>query len=306
MQRRALALAAVLPLAVLVAACGGSSQGLGDESEWRSDVLEEAPVADPQSIPKGTSLWEAHQSGTLTYGGSKTQKLFSLMNPTNGELEGFDATMAMLLAKYLTGKPDVDEKIVTSETRESLLSNGTIQAAIYTYSITPDRDQLVDFAGPYFISGQSIAVHEDNDDVHELADLAGKTVCVTKGGTAYLTMKQKVPDAELVTLESSTECEEMLRQGRVDAEVQDRAILLGQVAKGDLKLVGETITYEPYGIGLPNNSPEAVKFLNEWLDQLIESGVWQEVYDNTVGEAPGAKATVPEPGEHTMPELHLK
>lgn len=312
MKRRTRFLAvALLPLAMVLASCGGSEQPSGSaagpsaQGDWRAKLLADAPVANADSIPKGSSLWKAHQDGKLTYGGSKSQKLFSLLNPTTGQLEGFDATIALLLAKYVTGKPNVDEKIVTSETRESLLNNGTIQAAIYTYSITPKRAQKVDFAGPYFISGQAIIVSDDNKDINSLDDLAGKKVCVTKGGTAFLTMQAKVPTASLITLESSTECESTLRQGRAAAEVQDRAILLGQVAKGGLKIVGKTITYEPYGIGLPNNSPAEVKFVNEWLDQLIKTGVWQQVYDNTIGTVKGAHAQIPEPGKKLSPNLDL-
>ncbi|MEP6482742.1 MAG: transporter substrate-binding domain-containing protein, partial [Rhodoglobus sp.] len=113
------------------------------DNKWRQRLIERAPVADAASIPKDTSLWEAHEAGKLIYGGSKTQKLFSLQNPMTGELEGFDATMAMLLAKYLTGKPEVEEKIVTSATREALLNNKSVQAVFYTYSITPEREKKV-------------------------------------------------------------------------------------------------------------------------------------------------------------------
>ena len=263
-------------------------------------------MADAASIPKNTSLSEAHEQGKLVYGGSKTQKLFSLQNPMTGELEGFDATMALLLAKYLTGKPEVEEKIVTSATREALLNNKSVQAIFYTYSITPAREEKVDFAGPYFISGQSIAVRDETNDIAKLADLAKKKVCVTKGGTAYLTMTKHVPTADLITLESSGECEATLRDGRVDAEVQDQAVLLGQTAKGGLKLVGDVITYEPYGIGLPKGSPEAVEFVNTWLKELIKTGIWKEVFDHTVGTAKGAQINVPKPGEDRLPKLNLE
>lgn len=273
---------------------------------WRQRLLDRAPVADPASIPKDTTLWDAHQNGKLVYGGSKTQKLFSLQNPMTGELEGFDATMALLLAKYLTGKPEVEEKIVTSATREALLNNKTVEAIFYTYSITPEREKKVGFAGPYFISGQAIAVREETNDIAKLSDLDKKKVCVTKGGTAYLTMAKHVPTAELITLESSGECEATLRDGRVDAEVQDQAVLLGQTAKGGLKLVGEVITYEPYGIGLPQGSPEAVEFVNAWLKEIIKSGIWKEVFDNTVGTAKGAQINIPKPGEDRMPKLNLE
>lgn len=298
--------ASLLALGAATIAQGASAQALKpDNGEWRKALLEKAPVANPADIPKNSTLWDAHQAGKLTYGGSKTQKLFSLQNPITGQLEGFDATMALLLAKYLTGKPEVEVKIVTSETREALINNKTVQAVFYTYSITPEREKKVDFAGPYLISGQSIAVRSDNTDIHKLEDLAKRHVCVTKGGTAYLTMTKRVPSAELITLESSSECEATLRDGRVDAEVQDRPVLLGQVGAGGLKVVGEPITYEPYGIGLPNESPQSVEFLNNWLKLLIKQGIWQEAFSNTLGRVPGATATVPTPGENLMPKLNL-
>ncbi|OWT73652.1 ABC transporter substrate-binding protein [Achromobacter sp. HZ28] len=287
-----------MPAAMAAAPLMGSN-------EWRKALLEQAPVADPKDIPKNSPLWDAHVEGKLTYGGSKTQKLFSVKNPITGELEGFDATMALLLAKYLTGKSEVDEKIVTSETREALINNKTVQAVFYTYSITPERQKKVDFAGPYLISGQSIAVRADNTDIHKLKDLAKRKVCVTKGGTAYLTMTKRVPSAELITLESSSECEATLRQGRVDAEVQDRPVLLGQSQAGGLKVVGEPFTYEPYGIGLALNSPESVEFVNNWLKLLIKDGIWQEAFNHTLGQVEGATSTLPTPGKDLLPKLNL-
>lgn len=305
---KSLASASFVVVSLFAMAFSGSSEAATLKTSpagWRKALLERAPVANPDDIPKGSSLWAAHEDGKLTYGGSKTQKLFSLQNPITGEMEGFDATIALLLAKYLTGKPAVNEKIVTSATREALLNNKSVQVVIYTYSITPEREKKVDFAGPYFISGQSIAVRDGTNDIKDLKDLAKRKVCVTKGGTAYLTMTKRVPTAQLITLEASGECEAALRDGRVDAEVQDRAVLLGQVAKGGLKLVGGTITYEPYGIGLPNNSPKAVKFVDAWLEKLIKDGIWQEVFDHTVGQAKGAKANIPVPGQNRMPKLNL-
>ncbi|MGN6702090.1 MAG: hypothetical protein ACTHKB_03900, partial [Burkholderiaceae bacterium] len=162
------------------------------------------------------------------------------------------------------------------------------------------------FAGPYLISGQSIAVRSDNNDIHGLQDLAKRKVCVTKGGTAYLTMTKRVPTADLITLESSSECEATLRQGRVDAEVQDRPVLLGQAQAGGLKVVGDPFTYEPYGIGLPNNSAESVEFLNNWLKLLIKDGIWQDAFNHTLGKVEGAVSTVPTPGQNMMPKLNLE
>ena len=125
MSARLRAVAAIAsPCILVLASCGGAgsaADSLGGDSGWREAVIEEAPVADPAEISKGTELRDVHESGKLVYGRSKTQKLCSQRNPVTNKLEGFDATLALLLAKFLTGEPKVEEKIVTSETREALL-----------------------------------------------------------------------------------------------------------------------------------------------------------------------------------------
>ncbi len=288
----------------LVAACGSTSQGQGSNQgdtgapSWEQQVLADAPVAKPSDIPSGTVLAAAQKRGTLIYGGGKTGSLFDVQNPLTGREEGFDATMARLLAKYVTGHPAVQEKIVTSETRTSLLNDGSVDVVFLTFTISAEREKQVDFAGPYFVSGQSIIVRDSNNDIHGLADLKGRTVCVTKGGDAFVTMQDKVPSAKLVTVDSSAPCETALREGRVDAEVQDNAIELGQASKGGLKIVGPLLTQSPYGIGLANNSPEVTKFLDDWLRQIIKDGTWMTVYQNTVGTVKGATPIVPTPGQY--------
>lgn len=262
----------------------------GKKAGWLPQLLEKAPVADPDTIPKNTSLWDAHKRGKLIYGGAKTQKLFSLTNPISGELEGFDATLAKLLAKYVTGNSKPETVLVTTATRESLLQNGSVDVVIYTYSNIGNRAELVDFAGPYFISGQSIATREATTDINSLDDLSGKSVCTTKGNSAYNIVMESVPNVKFVMMDTSTECETLLRQSRVDAEIQDRPLLLGQVEQGGLRLADGIFTTSPYQIGLPKESPEAVEFVEQWIALLVESGLWDEVFDNTLGKINGAHA----------------
>ena len=61
---------------------------------------------------------------------------------------------------------------VTSDTRETTLENGSVQAVIATYSITPERAQKIDYAGPYYSSGQAVLVRDDEDRITGVGDLA--------------------------------------------------------------------------------------------------------------------------------------
>ena len=54
------------------------------------------------------------KQGYLIYGGALDAPLLSQENPVNGDVEGFDADMGKLLAKYITGRADI--KVVSAET----------------------------------------------------------------------------------------------------------------------------------------------------------------------------------------------
>lgn len=302
MNRTGVRLAAAASATCLaLAGCSSSGQGevsdrtsdggtVANQQDARASLLERAPVADPEDIPEG-SLRDAHERGALHYGGSDTQKLFSVKNPVTGELEGFDATMALLLAKYLTGEPSVEQTIATTATREGLLQNGTVDVVIYTYGFVPARDDLVDFAGPYFNSGQTLALRADDPDTDHITsveDLDGYSVCTTKGNDIIPLLEEGAPGVSIVTVDTSGECEQMLRQGRVDAQAQQQPILLGQVEQGGMRLFDEILDPSPYYIGVPNTSPETIEFLNEWIDLIIEEGIFDEAYEDTFGHIEGA------------------
>ena len=102
-------------------------------------------------------------------GGTDAGPLFSLKDPNTGKLTGFDAGLSQMLAHYITGKSDVPTltklTITTVDTRETLLQNNTVDAVFATYTITPARAQKVDFAGPYYQSGDAIMVKKDNSAI---------------------------------------------------------------------------------------------------------------------------------------------
>ena len=111
-------------------------------------VAAAAPAADAL-MPSGSTAAKIKAKGTLTVGGTQTAALFSLLNPTTAKIDGFDAAMSRLLAKYIIGKDSTKLTNVTAQTREALLKNHSVDTVFATYTITPEREQVVAFAGPY-------------------------------------------------------------------------------------------------------------------------------------------------------------
>ena len=104
------------------------------------------------------------------------------------------------------------------------------------------------------------------------------------------------PEAEPVEFDTYTECVDQLEAGQIDAVSTDDIILAGYAAdpkyEGLFRVVGETFSEEPYGIGLTKGDDDFRAFLNDTLEESFEDGTWEEAFDATLG-ASGAEA--PEP-----------
>ena len=270
-------------LLLFVAACSGGENAVPGGGGKIDALLAKAPVYTGQVTP-GSAVDRIRKRGKLLIGGSQDAPLLSQLDPISGELTGFDAYLGKLLAHYLVGKPSTELLSATSETREPLLANGTVDVIIQTYTITPARKERVAFAGPYYQSGQSIAVRKGTSGIAEPADLAGKTVIVGANTPGVKAVRDAAPTANIVEFGSDPECLTALKQGRGEAYVQDQAILVADASKdSELQLVGEPFTEDPYGIGIKHGDAEFQKFVDDWLREIGKSGLWQDVWKQTIG-----------------------
>ena len=273
----------------------GEGEGLVDEQEAPEvdaaafdALLATGPVAADDAIAASAWAKKIKDAGTLRVGTTDTSTFFSLLNVEDGHRRGFDAGLFQLLTRYILG----DESAyaftqVTSDTRESVLTNDTVDTVFATYSITPARMEVIDFAGPYYTSQQSILVKKDNEDITSLDDLAGKNVAVQSGSTGPTVMEEYCPDAVLQEFTTDEEARTALEQGRVDAYVIDNTLHMGSVAKNPskYKIVGEPFgPIDPYGIGLPKDADGAVDFVNGFLKEVEDASIWAELWQITIGD----------------------
>jgi glutamate transport system substrate-binding protein len=160
-------------------------------------------------------------------------------------------------------------------------------------TITTDRDAEIDFSRPYFIAHGRILVPKDSD-IAGVEDLGGTMVCTALGSTYEATLTEQAPDAELELVDSYSECFELIQNGAVDAVSTDDVILTGMIIQDDsLKMVGDQLTVEPYGVGIADGETELQAFLDETIEQSFEDGTWDELYEKWVGQYTGEEADHP-------------
>ena len=162
----------------------------------------------------------------------------------------------------------------------------TVDAAISAMTIKRERLEVVDFSRPYFKAGLAIAVSETGK-IRSLADLEGKKIAV-QIGTTGADKAAEIPGATISTFDSAPFALQELALGNADAVINDAPATLEAIAKGNIpgvKVVGELITEEFYGIALPKES-ENLAIINAALAALIEDGSYAEIYQKWFGAEP--------------------
>jgi glutamate transport system substrate-binding protein len=204
------------------------------------------------------------------------------------EYTGFDVDVAKYVAGELGYTEDQIEWVeAPSANRENMLANDQVDMVFATYSITDERKQTVDFAGPYFVAGQDLLVRADESSIQGPDDLDGKNLCSVTGSTSAQKVKDDHPAVGLFEQPGYADCLTALESGQVDAVTTDDIILAGLAStdanQGKFKVVGNTFSEEQYGVGLPKGSDQC-QAVNDAITKMVEEGAWEEaVTANTEG-----------------------
>lgn len=298
----------VMTLMLLLAACGGgddsgdSGDG-GDSSEAAADSSEGGESSGGTAGVDSDGVQELIDSGTVRVGIKFDQPLFGVGTP--GGVEGFDAEIAKLMVEgmFQDGDPEshIEFQEAVSANREPFLENDEVDMVIATYTMNEERDEVVDFAGPYYNTGQQLMVPEGNPEgIQSTDDLnsGDLTTCSVEGSTSLQNFQEAAPDADTITFDSYSKCAEAMNDGRVDATTTDGAILYGLVDEfGGFEVVGDEFSDEPYGIGVAEGATDLRVYLNERICEIQANGEWDTAYEETVGVV----SDTPEPPEIGSP-----
>jgi glutamate transport system substrate-binding protein len=252
------------------------------------------PNASPSLVPGASS------GGRLTIG-------IPVDEPGIGMKEGDSyAGFDVETAKYVAAALGVPAGNITwveaeGERRQQLLQSGGADLIVSTFSITEERKQVVDFAGPYFDASQDLLVRRNEEEITGPATLRGRTLCTVPGTTsADNILKRYRGRITLLEKPRYSECVEALAASEVDAVTTDDVILAGFAAepqyKGKLRVLGKGFSTERYGIGVKKGDTQRVEQVNAALQEYISDGSWKAALQKTVGPSGYSLPDPPEVG----------
>lgn len=204
----------------------------------------------------------------------------------DNELTGFDIDYARAAAEHMG--VEVEFQPIDWKTKENEIASDRIDLIWNGYTITPEREEKVDFTKPYLENAQVVAVLVDSE-IDSLADLAGEVV-----GLQALSSAMDALEANPIyeEVDSVTEFADNvlalsdLKSGRVEAVIIDEVAIDYYMSKEEdtFRLLDESLAPEQYGVGVKKGNTELLDALQAALDEMNENGTAAEISEKWFGE----------------------
>jgi len=191
-----------------------------------------------------------------------------------GEVVGFDIDVLKIAADsegLETEVVDIGWETIVSG---NALENGECDVATGAMTITPEREEVMDFSDPYFEATQALLAPAGSG-IESLEDLAGKRIAVQEGTTGEAYVKDNLPKgAESVSYEDSVLMMEAVNNGQADAGVNDNGLVNYYVESNPgVEVTTEFKTGEEYGFSVKKGDNEAL------LEAINAAIADEEAYD---------------------------
>lgn len=220
------------------------------------------------------------EKGVIRIAMSGAYPPFNFVNDQN-EVVGFDPAIGTEIARRM----GVEAEIVTTAWDGiigGLLAN-KYDAIVGSMSITAERDEVVDFVGPYYTTKRAIFTKPDSSFT-SVSQLSDATVGVTLGETHEQWANEQ--GYSVRTYKGLPELLLELENGRVDVIVNDLiAAIFAMKEKGTPFAIISDLETDAIGAGIAirEGNPALAAAMQEALDAMMADGTYLEIANQWVG-----------------------
>jgi polar amino acid transport system substrate-binding protein len=257
--------------ATALALAGCSASGGGTDTGTDAGASPSASAAcEPGALPTLTD-------GVLTVGAGDPYEPWYVGEKDSGE--GFESALVYAVAERLGYDRDAVEWVDVTFDQIIAPAQKPFDIAAYQTTITPEREQAVDFSSPYLTTRQGVIVADDGPyaGAKTLADLEGAKVGVTAAQTSLDAAEAAWGDAvEVVPFNAAGDGMQALSAGQVDAMVMDvdQGVAASTVYFPDTQVIGTLPAVgEPEQLGLVMDEGSALtSCVSQAVDALEADG----------------------------------
>ncbi len=194
----------------------------------------------------------------------------------NNNIVGFDIDLMNAIADKAGIKIEFQD--VGFDALLAGMAQGTYDAAISSITITEDRAKSMLFSDPYFVAGQNIVVQKSNTAITGQDSLKGKKIGAQLGTTGE-TLAKEIEGSDVKSYNQIGLAIQDLLNGQIDAVICDTPIAQGYVNKNaaTLKMIGEALTTENYGIAVAKGKTDLLNKINQGLAAIKADGTVNQI-----------------------------
>lgn len=198
----------------------------------------------------------------------------------NGTYTGFDVDVMQAIADQLGLKMEFVATGFDAITSGAAMAAGECDIAASAITITPEREQNINFSDPYYNAAQSLLVKKDSG-ITSLEEFAGKNLGVQSNTTGEAYAKANAPGtANIISYDAGGDLFVALEAGNIEGILQDLPVNVDR-AKTDstVEVVQTYDTDENYGFATQETGKEELlKQVNEALQTIKDNGTYDTIY----------------------------
>jgi polar amino acid transport system substrate-binding protein len=195
------------------------------------------------------------------------------------KMTGSDLETAELLATDLGLKLEIVE--LTGPNRIPFLQANKVDVVLSGFSITPERQKVVDFSTPYVAAGVAVGAPKPLT-LKSVGDLKGHRVGVTRGTTADGAVTKQAAElgVEVTRFEDESTTMTALASGQIEIVLQEPATLMAVAARNPARQIERKFTFIqfPVGIGMRKNDGALKNTLDQWVRNNLANGKLNAIY----------------------------
>ena len=283
-MKKALSLMTAAALVLSLAACGSTASSAASSEAASPEAASSDAASSEAASSEAASETETAELSTVEPGKliMSTNAAFPPyeMTTDSGEFEGIDIETAQAIADKLGLELQIDD--MDFDAALLAVQQGKSDMFMACFTVTDERQNVMDFTDSYATGIQSIIVKEDSD-IASVDDLAGKKIGTQRGTTGYLYCSDDFGDENVVAYDDGLTAVQMLNNGQVDCVVIDNAPAKEFIAANPgLKLLDTAYVEESYAIGIGKGNTELKDAINTALEELKADGTLQAIVDKYI------------------------
>ncbi len=230
---------------------------------------------DSDSSASGDVSSELITAGTLTVGSDIPFPPFEFGKAP--DYDGFDIDLVNEIASDLELEVSIQD--TAFDTIFTDVAQGKFDMVASASTITPEREQEVDFSDPYYEAEQALLVPEGSD-VTSVEDLSGLTVGAQDGTTGEAYANDETDAGSVRGFPNGPAAIAALQNGQVEATIIDQPVAQDAIDKGEtgFELATTIPTGELYGLAFSQDTPALLDAVNESLASMKEDGRLNDLY----------------------------